>query len=88
MAERSSDREFLDELASAHAELRQVKAALYAREGDGHVRAILDALPDSVKIYDEDRRLVYINPCASSCTRLRTSSRCGDLARQPSLQNI
>lgn len=63
MSERSSDQELLEELASVHAELRQVKAALRAREGDGHVRAILDALPDSVKIYDEDRRLVYINPC-------------------------
>ena len=63
MDERSSDQELLDELASVHAELRQVKAALHAREGDGHVRAILDALPESLKIYDEHRRLVYINPC-------------------------
>ncbi len=32
------------------------------REGEARLRAILDAMPDCVKIFDADARLVYINP--------------------------
>jgi len=58
----SSERELRDEIFSLRAELRQIKADLRQFEGAAPTRSILDALPDSVKIYDEDSQLVYINP--------------------------
>jgi diguanylate cyclase (GGDEF)-like protein/PAS domain S-box-containing protein len=38
----------------------QVEEAL--RESEARLRAILDTMPDSVKIFDEAARLVYVNP--------------------------
>jgi PAS domain S-box-containing protein len=33
------------------------------RASEARLRAILDAMPDCVKIFDEDGQLIYINPC-------------------------
>ena len=40
----------------------QIKAEDAMREGEARLRAILDAMPDCVKIFDADARLVHINP--------------------------
>jgi len=55
-----SQEEMGKEVARLRAELRRLKDNPSA--GENEVRAILDALPDSVKVFDEERRLIYINP--------------------------
>ena len=55
-----SKQELQEEVARLRAEIDRLKNTRSA--GESEVRAILDALPDSVKVFDEDRRLVYINP--------------------------
>jgi diguanylate cyclase (GGDEF)-like protein/PAS domain S-box-containing protein len=40
----------------------QVEAESALRESEGRLRAILDAMPDCVKIFDADCRIVHINP--------------------------
>lgn len=62
MEEHDSEIELRKEIASLRAELGRQKDVLDETQSESDVRAILDALPDSVKIFDEDRRLVYINP--------------------------
>jgi diguanylate cyclase (GGDEF)-like protein/PAS domain S-box-containing protein len=49
------------EIARLRAELKLLKGASYSSNNEDNVRAILDALPNSVKLFDEDRQLVYIN---------------------------
>jgi diguanylate cyclase (GGDEF)-like protein/PAS domain S-box-containing protein len=62
MKNRPGDEELQNELVRLRAELQVFESTRYKRQGELELRAILDALPDSVKIYDEDRQLVYINP--------------------------
>ena len=40
----------------------QVQAENALRESESRMRAILDAMPDCVKLFDESARLIYINP--------------------------
>jgi diguanylate cyclase (GGDEF)-like protein/PAS domain S-box-containing protein len=40
----------------------QVEAESGLRDSEGRLRAILDAMPDCVKIFDADGRIVHINP--------------------------
>ena len=40
----------------------QVEAESALREGEARLKAILDAMPDCVKIFDESGRLIQINP--------------------------
>ena len=51
-----SKQELQEEVARLRAEIDRLKNTRSA--GESEVRAILDALPDSVKVFDEDRRLV------------------------------
>jgi len=62
MEERTSERAMRAEIARLDAALARQKDESEPSESERDMRAILDALPDSVKIFDEDRRLVYINP--------------------------
>lgn len=62
MEERDSEFELRSEIESLRAELARQRNELEKAQSEGDVRAILDALPDSVKIFDGDRLLVYINP--------------------------
>src|SRR4029077_1971440 len=41
----------------------QVEAETALRESEAGLQAILDTLPDCVKIFDESGRMLYINPC-------------------------
>jgi diguanylate cyclase (GGDEF)-like protein/PAS domain S-box-containing protein len=61
-ANRQGDEWVHRENAHLRAQLRALQKPPHHRENEHDLRAILDALPDSVKIYDEDRQLVYINP--------------------------
>ncbi|HEX9806327.1 MAG TPA: EAL domain-containing protein [Alteraurantiacibacter sp.] len=62
MKESGPEKALRKEIARLRAELELVKDVLGERESEGDMGAILDALPDSVKIFDENRHLVYINP--------------------------
>ncbi|HEY6817576.1 MAG TPA: EAL domain-containing protein [Croceibacterium sp.] len=41
----------------------QVEAEAALRESEAGLQAILDTVPDCVKIFDQSGRMVYINPC-------------------------
>jgi diguanylate cyclase (GGDEF)-like protein/PAS domain S-box-containing protein len=56
-----SEKELRKEIARLRAEVTRLRKTPGTRESAGDVLAVLDALPNSVKLYDEDRQLVYIN---------------------------
>ena len=51
----------------------QIAAEAALRDSEARMRAILDAMPDCVKIFDESGRMVHITRAASSCSRPRIS---------------
>jgi diguanylate cyclase (GGDEF)-like protein/PAS domain S-box-containing protein len=55
------DADLRKENASLRLKVEELEKALSSSESDGNLRAILESLPDSVKIFDEARQLVYIN---------------------------
>ncbi len=54
----------------------RLRAEEALRESETRLRAILDTMPDSVKIFDSSARLVYVNP------------RCLELIEAPDLQTL
>lgn len=62
MNERASEIALRAEIVRLRTEVARQKGLPEPFESERDMRAILDALPDSVKIFDEERRLVYVNP--------------------------